>query len=124
MMKTIKNAFLAILALLFLVSCGLQSIPTANNDVEAAWAEVENQYKRRTDLIPNLVNTVKGYAAHEKDTLEAIAHGRVEKQDMGGRTILPGLTDAHLHLQHYGLSLQKVDCETKIFEHPWDNEKT
>ena len=52
-------------------------------------------------------------AVGEKDALEAIAHGRVEKQDMGGRTILPGLTDAHLHLQHYGLSLQKVDCETK-----------
>src|SRR5512138_1105995 len=37
---------------------------------------------------------------------------RAEKQDMGGRVILPGLTDAHLHLQHFSLSLQKIDCET------------
>ena len=57
---------------LFLVSCGLQSIPQANNNVEAAFAEVQNQYKRRSDLIPNLVNTVKGYASHEKDTLEGV----------------------------------------------------
>jgi LemA protein len=56
----------------------LQSIPTANNAVEAAWAEVENQYKRRNDLIPNLVNTVKGYAAHEKDTLEAVISSRAK----------------------------------------------
>jgi LemA protein len=62
----------------FLVSCGLQSIPTSNNNVEAAWAEVENQYKRRSDLIPNLVNTVKGYASHEKDTLSAVIEARAK----------------------------------------------
>lgn len=81
-MRIVKNAFLVILVPLFLVSCGLQSIPTANNDVEAAWAEVENQYKRRTDLIPNLVNTVKGYAAHEKDTLEAVISSRAKATSM------------------------------------------
>lgn len=63
---------------IFLTSCGLQSIPTANNNVEASWAEVENQYKRRTDLIPNLVNTVKGYAVHEKDTLTAVVEARAK----------------------------------------------
>src|SRR5687767_12799839 len=47
---------------LILTGCGVQSIPTAHNEVEAAWAEVQNQYKRRADLVPNLVNTVKGYA--------------------------------------------------------------
>lgn len=51
-----------------------------------------------------------------KDTLESISHGRVDRQDMGGRTILPGLTDAHIHIQYYALSLQKVDCETKTKE--------
>lgn len=61
-----------VIALFILSSCGLQSIPQANNNVEASWAEVENQYKRRNDLIPNLVNTVKGYAAHEKETLESV----------------------------------------------------
>jgi LemA protein len=67
---------------LFLASCGLQSIPTANNNVEASWAEVENQYKRRSDLIPNLVNTVKGYAAHEKETLEAVISARAKATSM------------------------------------------
>lgn len=73
------KSFLVILfGSLFMVSCGLQSIPQANNNVEASWAEVENQYKRRTDLIPNLVNTVKGYASHEKETLEGVMSARAK----------------------------------------------
>lgn len=73
------KSFITILFLsIFLTSCGLQSIPQSNNNVEAAWAEVENQYKRRTDLIPNLVNTVKGYASHEKETLEAVMTARAK----------------------------------------------
>jgi predicted amidohydrolase YtcJ len=51
-----------------------------------------------------------------KDALESLAHGRVEKQDMQGKTILPGLTDAHFHIQHYSLSLTKIDCDTKTRE--------
>lgn len=51
-----------------LASCGMQEIPTANNEVDAQWAEVQNQYKRRSDLIPNLVEVVKGYAKHEEST--------------------------------------------------------
>ncbi len=61
-----------------LLSCGVQSIPRANNEVEAKWAEVLNQYKRRSDLIPNLVSTVKGYAAHEKETLQAVVEARAK----------------------------------------------
>lgn len=56
----------------------MQSIPTAANQVEADWAEVQNQYKRRSDLIPNLVAVVKGYAAHEKDTLTAVIEARAK----------------------------------------------
>jgi LemA protein len=56
--------------------CGVQSIPRAVNQVEATVAEVTNQYKRRADLIPNLVNTVKGYAGHERETLEAVVNAR------------------------------------------------
>jgi LemA protein len=56
--------------------CGFQSIPKAENAVAAAWAEVENQYQRRADLVPNLVETVKGYAAHERETLEAVVQAR------------------------------------------------
>lgn len=73
-----KSLTAIILGSLFLVSCGLQSIPQANNKVEGAWAEVQNQYKRRSDLIPNLVETVKGYASHEKETLESVMAARAK----------------------------------------------
>jgi LemA protein len=71
--------YLLILPLLaILTGCGIQSIPTALNETEASWAEVQNQYKRRADLVPNLVQTVKGYAAHEKETLEAVVEARAK----------------------------------------------
>lgn len=65
-----------LIGLLFLMGCGIQSIPKSANQVEAAVAEVTNQYKRRADLIPNLVKTVKGYASHEKETLQAVVEAR------------------------------------------------
>lgn len=55
-------------------------------------------------------------AIGDKSKLESIAHGKVDEQDMKGATILPGLTDAHIHIQHYALGLSKVDCETKTKE--------
>lgn len=72
-----KN-LLIILTLFCLTSCGFRSIPQSQNEVEAKWAEVMNQYKRRSDLIPNLVKTVKGYAAHEKETLQAVVEARAK----------------------------------------------
>ncbi len=62
--------------LIFLTSCGMQSIPQSLNEVDATWAEVQNQYKRRLDLIPNLVSTVKAFASHEKETLTAVVEAR------------------------------------------------
>lgn len=73
-----KTVLLTLMMSFLLTSCGLQSIPQANNQVEADWAEVQNQYKRRSDLIPNLVNTVKGYASHEKETLEGVIEARAK----------------------------------------------
>ncbi len=71
--------FLTVLFISILfVSCGLQSIPQAQNEVEAKWAEVQNQYQRRADLIPNLVEVVKGYAAHEKETLAQVVEARAK----------------------------------------------
>jgi len=71
-----------LIGLLFLMGCGVQSIPKSANQVEAAVAEVTNQYKRRADLIPNLVKTVKGYASHERETLEAVIAARASATRM------------------------------------------
>jgi LemA protein len=67
---------LAPVAALMLTACGINSIPTAEEGVKARWADVQNQYQRRADLIPNLVNTVKGYAAQEKDVLIGVTNAR------------------------------------------------
>ncbi len=61
-----------------LTGCGYQQIPRADNAVSAAWAEVENQYQRRADLVPNLVATVQGYATHERQTLQAVIEARAK----------------------------------------------
>ncbi|MCP9230849.1 LemA family protein [Mesorhizobium sp. LMG 17147] len=72
-------AFLVMAVMLpLLAGCGYNTIPTAEENAKAAWSEVLNQYQRRADLIPNLVNTVKGYAAHEKDTLDAVVEARAK----------------------------------------------
>jgi LemA protein len=68
-----------ILALgLTLSSCGVNNIPTLQETAKARWADVENQYQRRTDLIPNLVATVQGYAKQEKDVLVAVTEARAK----------------------------------------------
>lgn len=78
-MKKYLSRLLPLLFITLLVSsCGMQSIPTANNQVEASWAEVQNQYKRRADLIPNLVEVVKGYAKHEQETLTQVVEARAK----------------------------------------------
>ena len=75
-LKCTATPLTLILLALTLSACGMRSIPTANNAVEASWAEVVNQYKRRADLIPNLVEVVKGYAKHEQETLTAVMEAR------------------------------------------------
>src|SRR3546814_20784187 len=60
----------------FVAGCGVNDIPTYDEAVKATWAQVENQYKRRADLIPNLVEVVNGYAAHEQETLTEVVEAR------------------------------------------------
>lgn len=74
--KKILFALFAVLALSTLTSCNYNSLVEKQQTVDQAWAQVENQYQRRADLIPNLVNTVKGYAQHESSTLESVTRAR------------------------------------------------
>jgi LemA protein len=79
-MKTFTNrisrAALALIAPLFLAACGFNTIPTKEEKAKAQWAEVQNQYQRRADLIPNLVATVKGYANQESKVLIGVSEAR------------------------------------------------
>jgi LemA protein len=68
--------FAALVVATLLSGCGYNEFQTRDEATKAAWGEVVNQYQRRADLIPNLVNTVKGYAAHEKETFEAVTRAR------------------------------------------------
>jgi LemA protein len=68
--------FATLVASWLLSGCGYNQFQSKDEATKAAWSEVLNQYQRRADLIPNLVNTVKGYATHEKDTLEAVTKAR------------------------------------------------
>jgi LemA protein len=76
-----RNVF-SVLALAILMpllsACGFNTIPTNEEQAKAAWSEVLNQYQRRADLIPNLVETVKGYAAQEKDVLTSVVEARAK----------------------------------------------
>jgi len=81
MKKTSLTAIIviAVIAIVALWGVGVYNkCVTAEENVETSWAQVENQYQRRADLIPNLVNTVKGYAAHEANTLEAVIAARAQ----------------------------------------------
>ncbi len=80
-------ALLAVFATL-LSGCGYNTFQTTDEQVKAAWSEVLNQYQRRADLVPNLVNTVKGYAAHEKDVLTQVTEARAK---VGGIQATPEL---------------------------------
>ena len=77
-MKKILKYFLLSIFLLPLYSCSYNSIVEKEQNVDQAWAQVENQYQRRLDLIPNLVNTVKGYATHESETFEKVTLARAK----------------------------------------------
>lgn len=72
----LRAPLLAMMASLVLAGCGINVIPTEEQRARAAWSEVLNQYQRRADLIPNLVETVRGYASHEREVLEQVTQAR------------------------------------------------
>lgn len=65
-------------SLLGLSGCGINTIPTLEESAKGSLSEVQNQYQRRADLIPNLVETVRGYASHERETLDAVVNARAK----------------------------------------------
>ena len=94
-MQTLANSRLVpswialVLVVPSLSGCGINTIPTLDEQVKSSWAQVENQYQRRADLIPNLVETVKGFAAQEKETLTAVTEARAKVGSMQvGRDII------------------------------------
>ena len=72
----LRRGVLATVLATFLAGCGVNNIPTYEEQAKAAWSQVENQYQRRADLIPNLVETVKGAANFERETLQAVIEAR------------------------------------------------
>ena len=77
-MQHVQRLSILILSLLLLSSCGYNSLHTKDETVFKAWADIEATLQRRGDLIPNLVETVKGYASHERETLEAVINARAK----------------------------------------------
>ncbi len=75
-MKSLRWILALIVAMPLLSSCSYNTMVEKRETVDAQWAQVENVYQRRADLIPNLVNTVKGYASHERETLEGVIEAR------------------------------------------------
>lgn len=78
MIKSMKALVFAVLTAVSFSSCGYNTMVEKQENVEAAWSQVENVYQRRADLIPNLVATVKGYAVHEQETLTGVVEARAK----------------------------------------------
>lgn len=75
---SIRTVFVTVILGISLSACGYNTIPTLQEQAKARWSDVQNQYQRRSDLIPNLVSTVQGYAAQEKSVLTAVVEARAK----------------------------------------------
>jgi LemA protein len=107
-----RTAFLAPLVALSLAGCGLNSVPTAEENVNAKWGQVQAEYQRRADLVPNLVATVKGFAKQEQDVLVQVTEARaganriqLSADDLSDPAKITAFNDAQNRLT---LSLQRL----------------
>jgi LemA protein len=96
-MRLLKLALLLVLTSL-VSGCGYNAIQSKDEAIKAAWSEVVNQYQRRADLVPNLVNTVKGYAAHEEEVFTRVTEARA---NVGKVTITADQLDDAAALQRF-----------------------
>ncbi len=87
-MRTFWTKLLPLILLLSLSGCGYNTFQSLDEEAKASWSEVLNQYQRRADLVPNLVNVVKGYAEHEKEVLTDVANARSK---VGSMQVTPEL---------------------------------
>ncbi len=113
--STIRRAVLAVLAAFSLASCGINSVPTADEQVNAAWGNLQADYQRRADLIPNLVATVKGYAAQEKTVLLGVTQARADATavhlstaDLSDPAKVQAFNDAQSRLTQAIIPLQRL----------------
>lgn len=84
--KTVSKIALTLATVAMLSGCGINNIPTFDEAVDGKWSEVQNQYKRRADLVPNLIETVKGFAAQEKEIFIEVTEARAK---VGQMTVSP-----------------------------------
>src|SRR6185437_11049533 len=111
----LKRAALALFAALSLASCGLNSVPTAEEQVNAKWGDLQADYQRRSDLIPNLVATVKGYAQQEKSVLVQVTQARADATavhlsaaDLSDPAKVQAFNDAQSRLTQAIIPLQRL----------------
>jgi LemA protein len=107
--------FLAPVAMVSLSGCGINSIPTAEEEAKARWADVENQYQRRADLIPNLVATVQGYANQEREVLTEVTEARaganrinVSPEQLSDPAAMRAFSEAQARLSAAIIPLQRL----------------
>lgn len=91
--------------LTMLAGCGINNIPSYDEEVKAAWSQVQNQYQRRADLVPNLVETVKGYAKQERETLTAVTEARAR---VGSMQVDPSIINDPARLHQFEAAQQQL----------------
>lgn len=116
-MKKIFNkiivAVVAVVAMASLSSCNYNSLVEKEQTVDQTWAQVENQYQRRADLIPNLVNTVKGYAQHESETFENVTKARAGLTE--AYNAAEGIENPQQNIQKYQEAQSKLKGALDIY---------